>query len=129
MGDGDRFIQGDGFVQQIVQVLPAPEGWRAVLVEEDEHGHPRFEALPIVCWALVQETDEEDGGVDTYVMPMLPNAFAPFYGKWRAKLAGENLIGVAAPGEDPGEIGRRNWEFEREMLARIHCATRPEVTH
>jgi len=46
--------------EKILQIMPA-DGWEAVFEDEDN--------IPVVCFALVQGTDEE-GGMTSEVRPM-----------------------------------------------------------
>lgn len=76
---------------QILQIIPAPPGYRAVYAESDEHDPTRMAVEDVVCLELVRLHDGETviSGMTTY-----EDSFMPCY-----ELA--SFMGYVPPGKNP----------------------------
>ena len=92
---------------QILSIASAGDGWRVVLVNEDEQ---KWFTFPVACWALVRRTVEDDDGkkrTETEVVPIIPDVAANTPTGLEVMNA-SNLVGIAAPNEDPQAVVDRN---------------------
>lgn len=95
-----RAVRHETYQRKIIkQIIPAPDGWRAVHFDSDT-GEPSFHTL--ACWALIEETDH-DARTDEILETQPPHvegleAWAREY--WLDPSSNLlNFVGYACPGE------------------------------
>jgi hypothetical protein len=82
----------------ILQIMPALPGWEAVWgdVEEPEKGEPGYFTEPVVCWALVEESDSR-----RFVTAMAPDLESS---ELKLVLDMGNFLGYATPSYSPNWV-------------------------
>lgn len=85
----------------IIQIIPALPGYRAVYAEIDEHDPTKMSVEDIACWALVRHPDGSTfvGGMTVYEDSMMPC--------WELG----SFMGYVPPGKDPDRYATKVKKF------------------
>jgi hypothetical protein len=81
---------------EIVQIVPAPPGWIAMITQPGKQG---YGVLPIACFALIQLSF-----VDNTVAQRIVAQVVSLHGRFVDADSLDNFAGVIGPGTDPTTV-------------------------